>query len=175
MRRLRQTTQHLARFFLVLAAALLASACGEGAAHTAKVINVLEGDLLKVEMEGRLVRVQLAGVNSPVRGQPYRDQARAFTAALVHGATITVEKVATGDAGHVVGRVPLAGGRDLGRELVAAGLAWHRAGWFARYPELRAAQDQAKSARRGLWRDPDPTPPWKYLGDKSWRSGNEDQ
>lgn len=175
MRRFRQSSRHVVLSFLVLAAGLLAVACSTGAEHTAKVINVLEGDLLKVEMGGRLVRVQLAGLNSPVRGQPYRDEARAFTVRLVQGATITVRVVATGDAGHVVGRVPLAGGRDLSRELVAAGLAWHRPGWFARYPALRAAQDQAKSARRGLWRDPNPTPPWEFLGDKSWRSGNEER
>ena len=154
---------------LALCAGLSLVACSGGGEHTGKVLNVLEGALLKVEMDGRWMRVELAGVDSPVRGQPYRYEARAFAVRLVQDKNITVRVVDTGDAGHVVGEVLLGGGKTLNRELVAAGLAWHRTSWFARYPELRAAQEQARRARRGLWRDPDPVPPWEFLGNKSWR------
>jgi endonuclease YncB( thermonuclease family) len=154
---------------LALCAALLVGACGRGGEHTARVLNVIEGDLLKVEMEGRRARVQLAGVDSPVRGQPYRKEARAFTVRLVQGREVTVRVVGTGDAGHVVGVVRLGGEKTLNQDLVAAGLAWHRGSWFARYPAIRAAQEQARNARRGLWRDPAPVPPWEFLGDRSWK------
>ncbi len=158
---------------LALCTGLLLVACSGGGEHPGKVLNVIEGDLLKVEMDGRRVRVELAGVDSPVRGQPYRDEARAFTVRLVQNKNITVRVVDTGDAGHVVGEVLFGGEKTLNRELVAAGMAWHRGSWFARYPELRTAQEQARRARRGLWRDPKPVPPWEFLGDKSWRDGKE--
>ncbi|MDF1553771.1 MAG: thermonuclease family protein [Deferrisomatales bacterium] len=163
----------IALIALVLCAGFLLTACSGGGEHTGKVLNVIEGDLLKVEMDGRWMRVELAGVDSPVRGQPYRDEARAFTVRLVQDKTITVRVVDTGAAGHVVGEVLFGAGKTLNRELVAAGLAWHRGSWFAPYPELRAAEQQARRARRGLWRDPDPVPPWEFLGDKSWRDGKE--
>ena len=158
---------------LALCAVLLVASCSGGGEHTGKVLNVIEGDLLKVEMGGRWMRVQLAGVDSPVRGQPYRDVARAFAVRLVQDKIVTVRVVETGDAGHVVGEVLLGGEKTLNRELVAAGLAWHRGSWFARYPELRVVQEQARRARRGLWRDPDPVPPWEFLGNKSWRDAKE--
>ena len=60
-------------------------------------------------------------------------------------------------------------GTTLNRELVAAGLAWQRSSWLSRHPKLAAAEEQARRARRGLWRDPSPVPPWEFLGDKSWK------
>jgi len=143
--------------------------CASGEEQTGRVLNVLEGDLLKMELNGRRVRVQLAGVDSPVRGQPYRDEARAFTLRMVQDKEVTVRLAERGEAGHVVAEVLLSDGRTLNRELVAAGLGWHRGTWLARYPAIRAAEQEARRARRGLWRDDNPTPPWEYLGNKSWR------
>jgi len=45
--------------------------------------------------------------------------------------------------------------------MVRAGLAWA----YARYlrdPRIAALEREARVARRGLWRDPNPTPPWSY-------------
>ena len=56
-------------------------------------------------------------------------------------------------------------GRSMNRELVRQGMAW----WFARYApadaELARLESEAKAARRGLWSQPNPVPPW------SWRWG----
>jgi endonuclease YncB( thermonuclease family) len=52
-------------------------------------------------------------------------------------------------------------GRSLNQELVRAGYAW----WFRRYsadPVLARLEADARRARRGLWADPRPTPPWEY-------------
>jgi endonuclease YncB( thermonuclease family) len=56
---------------------------------------------------------------------------------------------------------------NLNVVLVSAGLAW----WYERYaPEdeiLKDIQKNARLAKRGLWADPDPIPPWE------WRSKKE--
>ena len=53
----------------------------------------------------------------------------------------------------------------MNREMVRQGLAW----WFARYApadtELARLEAEAKAARRGLWSQPNPVPPW------NWRRG----
>ena len=57
-------------------------------------------------------------------------------------------------------------GRSLNRELVAAGFAW----WFRRHSTdrgLEALEREARAARRGLWADPNPVPPWAF------RAGNQ--
>ncbi len=52
--------------------------------------------------------------------------------------------------------------RVLNRELVKAGFPW----WYRRYaPDdeiLKQLEREARGAKRGLWADPEPVPPWKW-------------
>ena len=60
------------------------------------------------------------------------------------------------------------GGQDVGRQMVAAGLAWH----YARYSDdadLAAAERDARAAGRGLWADREPVPPWE------WRASDKER
>ena len=61
---------------------------------------------------------------------------------------------------HSEGSVP--DGRALNRELVKAGFAW----WYRRYaPDnepLKQLEAEARQAKRGLWADPHPVPPWQW-------------
>ena len=52
-------------------------------------------------------------------------------------------------------------------EMVRAGLAW----WYRKYAHEQspddqrayaAAEDEARHGRVGLWRDPNPVPPWSW-------------
>jgi micrococcal nuclease len=58
--------------------------------------------------------------------------------------------------------VMLPDGRNLNHEIVRAGFAW----WFQRYAltdtELKKLEAEAREARRGLWADPKPVPPWEW-------------
>lgn len=56
--------------------------------------------------------------------------------------------------------VLLPDGRSLNRELVAAGLAWRIK--ESKSKELAKLEKDARRAKRGLWADAKPTPPWTY-------------
>jgi len=158
------------RLAAVLLVLPLLSACGgSGERFSGTAVRVLDGDLLTVDVEGHPVRVRLAEADCPERGQPFRDQARALTVALAEGQEVTVEVRGKDDLGYVIGLVRLKGGRSLDRELLAAGLAWAPDGWFSGGGSFRDAQQQARTARLGLWRDPAPVPPWKFRKTRSWR------
>ncbi len=64
--------------------------------------------------------------------------------------------------GRTIADVILPDGRVLNRELVRAGFAW----WYRRYaPEdetLEQLECEARGARRGLWADAEPVPPWEW-------------
>ncbi len=66
--------------------------------------------------------------------------------------------------GRTVAEVLLPDGRSLNREQVKAGFAW----WYRRYaPDddtLAQLEADAKAAKRGLWADADPVPPWEWRG-----------
>lgn len=68
----------------------------------------------------------------------------------------------------------LVGGVDVGLEQIRAGLAWYFRRYGNELPPNRRQQyadgeAQAKDARRGLWADVAPVPPWE------WRSARPQQ
>jgi len=62
--------------------------------------------------------------------------------------------------GRTVGRVDCAG-EDANREQVRRGLAWVYER-YVRDRSLYADQDAARAAKRGLWADHKPVPPWEW-------------
>ena len=61
-----------------------------------------------------------------------------------------------------VGGVIPPDGRRLNRDLVRTGLArWYRH-YAPRDLELERLETEARVARRGLWADKDPVPPWEW-------------
>ncbi len=109
----------------------------------AEVLSVIDGDTLEVRAViwlGQVVstRVRLAGIDAPeLRGKCAREQAlaeraRAYLLARLEGgdrARVRLRDIRYGKyAGRVLARVETAGGEDLGRGLMAAGLARPYAG-----------------------------------------------
>ena len=58
----------------------------------AKVIRVIDGDTVEVDIGGNLQRVRYIGIDTPEVGQPCADEATAFNAQLVSGKTVYLEK-----------------------------------------------------------------------------------
>ncbi len=109
----------------------------------AEVISVIDGDTIEVRALiwlGQVVstRVRLAGIDAPeLRGKCARERAlaeraRAYLLARLGGedrAWVRLRDIRYGKyAGRVLARVETAGGEDLGRGLMAAGLARPYAG-----------------------------------------------
>lgn len=131
-------------------------------AWSVRCVGVSDGDTISVLHDGNEVRVRLNGVDSPEKDQPFASVAKQFTSDAVHGQTITVYPVETDQYGRTVADVLMPNGESLNEALVGAGLAW----WFRRYaPEntrLQELETGARQARRGLWRDANPIPPWEF-------------
>jgi micrococcal nuclease len=58
--------------------------------------------------------------------------------------------------------VILPDGRNLNRELVKAGLAWSYRQYARHDRELERLEAEARKAKRGLWADSNPIPPWEW-------------
>jgi endonuclease YncB( thermonuclease family) len=125
-----------------------------------RVVAVHDGDTITVLVAGRDIRVRLAGIDAPERGQPFRNASRHALEAQVAGREVRVVERGRDGYGRVLGRV-YAGSVDVNAEQVRAGFAWV----FRRFeldPRLLALEVEAKAAQRGLWRDPKPVPPWLW-------------
>jgi micrococcal nuclease len=126
----------------------------------AHVVAVADGDSITVLRDKQQLKVRLQGVDCPEGGQAFGAAAKRFTSDLVFGREVMVRPRGTDRYGRMVADVTV-DGRDVGLALVEAGFAWH----FLRYsddPRLAAAEQAARAARRGLWADPNPIPPWEY-------------
>lgn len=127
-----------------------------------RCVGVADGDTISILFEGVAVRVRLNGVDSPEKRQAFGSVAKQFTSNAVFGKTVTVSPTDTDRYGRTVADVRLPDGRSLNEQLVAAGLAW----WYRQYApgdrRLQALENSARKARRGLWADPNPLPPWQF-------------
>ena len=89
-----------------------------------RVVGVSDGDTIKVMHNGRAEKIRLNGIDCPEKAQPFGTKAKQFTAAMVFGKDVTVQVKDADKYGRTVADVILSDGRNLNRELVAAGLAW---------------------------------------------------
>ena len=129
---------------------------------TGQVVRVIDGDTIEVMHLGKAERVRLHGVECPEVGQPYGERARKYTSTHTLRKKVTVIVHDTDKDGRTIGQVILPDMSNLNIVLISAGLAW----WHETYaPEdkiLMDVQKSAKAAKRGLWADPNPVPPWEW-------------
>lgn len=127
-----------------------------------RVVGVSDGDTISVMKSGKAVKVRLHGVDAPESSQAFGTRARQKTSELVFGQEVTVHVETLDRYGRIVGKVILPDGRSLNRELVRSGLAWWYRDYARKDKELERLEREAREERRGLWADPDPTPPWLF-------------
>ncbi len=125
-----------------------------------RVVAVHDGDTITVVVADRSIRVRLAGIDAPERGQLFSNASRHALEAQVVGREVRVVERGRDGYGRILGRV-YAGPVDVNAEQVRAGYAWvfRR---FAHDPAWLAFEAEAKAARRGLWREAKPVPPWAW-------------
>lgn len=139
---------------------LLAGQARAGDDDLGRVVRVLDGDSIIVKVNRESLEVRVYGIDCPEYDQPYGDPARKMTQRLTRGRAVRLHPRAVDRYGRLVARVELPKG-DLSLMLLEAGLAW----WYQRFaPErddYRAAEKRARQARRGLWSQANPVPPWQ--------------
>lgn len=129
-----------------------------------KVVAIKDGDTIEVLHEGKAIRVRLAHIDCPEKGQPFGNNAKQFASDLCFDGIVRVEQTDRPDRyGRLIAEVFFEG-ECLNKELVRAGLAWH----FLKYSndvEYARLERDARSRKAGLWSDPHVVAPW------DWRKG----
>ncbi|WP_045221522.1 thermonuclease family protein [Desulfonatronum thioautotrophicum] len=135
-----------------------------------KVVSIQDGDTITVlTKDKQQVRIRLYGIDAPEGGQAFGNRATQYVnAQLSNRPVIEIDVKATDRWGRTVAVVILPDGRNLNEELVRAGYAWVYPQYCKEVPLCigwAVLQQEAREARRGLWMDRDPVPPWE------WRRG----
>src|SRR2546426_1929918 len=156
------------RFLICLAILCLAPLALALADFSGRVVGVTDGDTIKVMHNGKAEKIRLHGIDCPEKAQPYGTKAKQFTSQLVFGKEVTVKDYGLDNNRfkRTLGEIVLPDGRVVNEELLRAGLAW----WYRKYVpnrvDLAALEEEARTAKRGLWVDPDPVPPWEWRKQK---------
>jgi len=145
----------------VFAVLVMAAAGLNGAAFTGWGYKALDGDSITVAISTeKIISIELAGIDCPELEQDFGKEAQDFTKNFIYKKKLNVEIIAYEAEDRISGRVSLED-KDLSLALIEAGLAWYDKN---KSPDknLAKAQKSAKKAKKGLWSNPNPTPPWIF-------------
>jgi endonuclease YncB( thermonuclease family) len=153
----------------IIAIACLALACVSLRAQslTGRVVAIADGDTITVlDVAHAQHKIRLNGIDAPEKTQPFANVSKSHLSDLVFGRDVTVVGKKLDRYGRLVGTVYV-GGTNANLEQLRAGLAW----FYRQYasdvapadrPAYEAAEAAARTAHRGLWRDPSPLAPWLF-------------
>ena len=131
-----------------------------------RVVRVVDGDTIVLEVAGAQHRISLAGIGAPEKNQPWGEASTHELRRQVAGKHVVIDGYQRDRRKRQIGVVRLAG-EDMNLRMVDRGLAWH----YKQYADEQdpsdrdaysAAENAAQDARRGLWSDPAPVPPWEW-------------
>ena len=172
-------------FILIIACALLAVSCGRQPQQvgekprqppissagqqtlSGRVVRLADGDTITVlDANNTQHRIRLQGIDAPESHQDFGTQSKKNLSGMVFGKDVIVVYEKSDQYGRLIGKV-LLDGRDINLEQIRDGMAWHYKEYereqSAEDREIYArAEDEARSASRGLWRAANPVEPSEF-------------
>ena len=153
-----------------LSVCLAVAAGSAGAAQwivEGRVVGVSDGDTITVLDASKAQHiVRLGGIDAPERKQPFGSAAKEVLSSVVFDRRVEARCWKRDRYGREICSV-FVGTRDVGLAMIRDGYAWH----YKAFEQEQSADDRAayarteadaRSARRGLWRDAAPVPPWDW-------------
>lgn len=160
------TMSHCTRI-LLLVATLLAANSAPADTLSGRVVAIADGDTVTVlNASNTQFKIRLMGIDAPEKKQAFGNRSKQSLSSLVFNKQVTVEYNKKDRYGRTVGKI-IVDGIDANLEQVKVGLAWHYKQYQREQSEedrlaYSEAEDKARNARRGLWQEIEPTPPWEY-------------
>jgi endonuclease YncB( thermonuclease family) len=119
------------------------------------VTTVKEPTLVTLDYGSGSYEIRIVGIDAPREGEAQYAQATKFVSEMVLDKHARMRLVRRGANDELICRLftdePVIGIKEVGVELVRAGLARRQPGYDEKYGELAAAESEARAAGRGLW------------------------
>lgn len=125
------------------------------------VVGVTDGDTIKVRCgNADEEKVRLLQIDAPEKKQPFGTKAKEALSAMVFSKQVQLERYDTDRYGRTLGVITLEG-QDINFAMVEQGYAWCYKKYLTDQSCL-GIEDGARRARRGLWVEETPVPPWEF-------------
>ncbi len=152
----------LLSFFILFSTCLTPAAAERLVGHC---VGVTDGDTCTLLTENagqkKTTKIRFHGIDAPESHQDFGQASKKHLSELIYDRDIAVDVVDTDRYGRTVGKV-FVGDTNVNLAMVQAGMAW----WYRQYgageTALQQAEEEARSARRGLWQSPNPIAPWDF-------------
>jgi len=132
----------------VLGASLVPAYAGDSL--YGKVTAVKEATLVSLDYGSGVYDIRIVGIQAPQAGEA--QAAQKFVSDLLLGKNARMRLHHRGANGEMVCRLFTADPiKEVGVEMLRAGLVRRQAGYDEKYGELAAAEGQARAAKRGIW------------------------
>ena len=131
--------------------------------------NVYDGDTFTlITDDDQKVKIRIVGIDAPEAKQDYGIVSRDFARNILDNKRVRVYLEPGETYGRKLGVVITEDGIHFNYEMVASGNAWWYSnnGKYSTDKFLKAAMQDAKEKRKGLWASEDPQAPWE------WRRAN---
>ena len=135
-----------------------------------RIVGISDGDTVTLlDVNKRQYKIRLTAIDAPEKKMPFGQRSKEHLSDLVFNKDVQVETEKLDRYGRTLGKI-LFDRKDINLAMINAGLAWH----YRKYQREQSAsdrllyahaEDQARQQRIGLWREPNPIPPWE------WRKG----
>ena len=132
-----------------------------------RVVGVTDGDTLTLlDAAKQQHKIRLAGIDAPEKSQPHFDRSKEHLSGLIFNRQVTAQCGKKDKYRRRICKI-FVNGSDVNREQIAAGMAW----WYRKFAKEQQVSDRtayeraerdAQQARRGLWRESLPVPPWEW-------------
>lgn len=125
-----------------------------------RVVSIADGDTLTILQDREQVKVRLVEIDAPEKGQAFGNRSKQSLSNMCFDKEAQIKDKGKDRYGRTLGRV-YCDGTDANAEQVRQGMAWVYDKYVTDH-SLYRLQDEARTAKRGLWVDVNPLPPWEW-------------
>jgi micrococcal nuclease len=124
------------------------------------ITHFYDGDTVKIDDGQRQYKLRITDIDAPERNQRYGKQARRTLMKLCKDAEIEVAFTGIDkyqrDLGYLTcNTIPVS------QYMIEQGYAWFNVRYSSNW-SLQVIENEARAARRGLWKQKKPMPPWEW-------------
>ncbi len=131
-------------------------------------VHIADGDTFDLLTDEKdKIRIRMYGIDAPEKAQDFGQVSKEGIGELMQGHRLKMVVANTDRYGRAVCNIYTVDKPEIwiNEAMIQKGWAWHYADYSKDVP-LAQAEVAARKAKLGLWKGPNPTPPWEYRAAK---------
>ena len=144
----------------LLAVLLISNFCFSEYLENLAIKKVVDGDTVHLYHNDEVHKVRLIEIDAPERNQPFGIDSTDYLKSLLREGIVNIEISGTDRYGRKLGRLYWKG-ENINRAMVSAGFAWVYDDYVTDL-SFYDNQNKARYLKKGLWKDKNPIPPWRW-------------